>query len=250
MSNTAHKKAIEFGEKKNVLILEDDSSLSKIICKSFTETSLFNTFQAFSISDSKRIVKKICIDLISLDLALPDGNGLEFLVDLLDSKIQVVPKVIVLSKKTDIKYRTGSFELGADDYMPKPFNPQELVCRAKKLLGLNGFRKPEESLVYNDWIKINKRRKELWVDDSFVRLSRNEYILLEILMNSYGYISKEELKMKFERKTGSSLKENALRTAINRLRAKLYRTFHMRLIKTRYGMGYYIGPERKRRVKA
>jgi DNA-binding response OmpR family regulator len=68
-------------------------------------------------------------------------------------------------------------------------------------------------------------------------------------MSSYGYVTKSELKKKIKDRTGVHFKDNALRTAVNRLRAKLYKFFNMRLIKTRYGIGYYIGPERKKHEK-
>src|SRR5210317_1000367 len=116
-----------------VLIIEDEPDIRKTIDYNLSKES-FEVVQAASIQEGERVLASNKIDVIILDLMLPDGSGLTLCRDIKsDSKLKHIP-VIILTAKTEDVDRVVGFELGADDYVTKPFSVRELILRVKAVL--------------------------------------------------------------------------------------------------------------------
>ncbi len=227
--------------KKKILIVEDDLNLSRVLKRIYENTELFITQIAHSKKVAKKIVKENKFDLVTLDVVLQDGNGLE-LVPFFNRE-QLTHKVIVLTKKDESKIKSLVFKLGVDDYMAKPFDIKELVCRSKKLLDLDQNSIVEKVLIYNNWIKLNRLKRELYIDSYRVRLSNLEYIILECFLENDGFVKRCLLIERLKTQYDSNFRDNYLNVAITRLRKKFYEITGMRLIENQYGVGYYINAE-------
>ncbi len=225
-------------DKKKILIIEDDCNLSRVVEKFYAKTDLFETRIARSKEVVKQLVKNEAYDLITLDIVLKDGNGLELIPFF--NKNQLTSKIIVLTKKEESKIKRMVFRLGVDDYMSKPFDLNELVCRTKKLLHIDQVSSSEEILVYNDWIKLNPLKRELIIESYRIKLSGLEYIIFECFLQHDGFVKRDLLIKSLRARYDSNFRDNSLNVALTRLRKKLYAVTGMRLIKNKYGVGYYI----------
>jgi DNA-binding response OmpR family regulator len=215
---------------KDILILEDDRKISALLTDSLKNS--FTVHRAYRIYEARQILKRIHIDILCLDLILPDGNGIDFCREV---KIDFPEtKVIVLTKKINLDTRLDSFKIGAEDYLPKPFFPQELVARINRL-----FEKAEV-LGYKG-LKINAETNSITYDNSMVILSRNEYLIMEYLIRSKGIKSLESICKYVSTKKNKETSNDSLIVGMTRLRKKFERNLGMKIVKTRYGKGYYIG---------
>jgi len=129
-------------------------------------------------------------DLIVLDLMLPDGSGFDFLAQL-RTKSQV--PVIVLTSRGEITDRVVGLEVGADDYMVKPFSPRELIARVRAVLRRIDSRevslnKSSESLSGPSGLRLEPFARKAWLNDQELQLSRTEFDLLKVLMQSPGRV--------------------------------------------------------------
>jgi two-component system copper resistance phosphate regulon response regulator CusR len=220
--------------KKEVLILEDNYAVSIILQRALEKHC--NVTTAKSINKAKKILKERRIDLLCLDLILPDGNGIDFCAVIKNELPHL--KVIVLTKKTNIDTRLSCFDIGADDYLPKPFFPQELVARVNKLLRAN-----EKRPVYISYkgLELNIKGGILTYKGSVILLSANELLLLSRLIPSNEEESDKSSIRYLSTGSVQGINPKALAVCMNRLRAKLKRNIGMQVIKTRYAKGYYIG---------
>ena len=118
---------------ERILIIEDEPDIRKTIDYNLSKES-FLVVQAASLAEGEKIISKGNVDLVILDLMLPDGSGLTLCRDIKsDPKTKKIP-VIILTAKADEVDRVVGFELGADDYVTKPFSVRELILRVKAIL--------------------------------------------------------------------------------------------------------------------
>ena len=117
----------------NILVIEDEPDIQKNLEYNISREG-FNVFTASSIADAEVIIKSKEISLMLLDLMLPDGSGLDLCRSIKsDPKTESIP-IIILTAKDDEVDRVVGFELGADDYVTKPFSVRELILRVKAVL--------------------------------------------------------------------------------------------------------------------
>ena len=222
-------------KKPYILLIDDDNSVINLITTKLGDS--FNFFVANDISESKRYLKNKHIDAVCLDLLLPDGYGLNYCQKIKKEHSEI--KVLILTKKIYVNDRVDSFKYGSDDYLAKPFFPEELEVRLNKLLNIT---KEEELHIhrYGD-IVINYEDLSLTYNRVKVFLSNTEISILEYLLSTDKIRSSKEILRYLETKREKEININAFTVSINRLKEKLKKSLGMELIKTRYGIGYYIG---------
>ncbi len=214
----------------NILIIEDDIALNTGVVLSFKDKD-YKFLQGYNLSQGRELFNNNNIDLIILDINLPDGNGLDFCKEI--RTVSNVLIIILTANDMEIDVVTG-FELGADDYITKPFSLMILRSRVEALLR----RTTKKTIAYfefDDYI-FNFDNMTFYKDQKELILSKTEQKILNILIkNSGNTVNRETLIDKIWSNSGDFVDENALSVAINRLRNKLEAQDY---IKTVYGIGY------------
>jgi len=215
---------------KDILIIEDDIALNKGIALSLKNED-YNFYQGFNLSEGRKLFLENSIDLIILDLNLPDGDGMEFCREI--RRTSQVPIIMLTAKDMEIDIVTG-FELGADDYITKPFSLMILRSRVLALLRRSS-QKVVNIFEIDDYV-FNFDDMTFLKDNREIILSKTEYKLLNILIQNIGkVVSRNTLIDKIWSDDAEYVDENALSVSINRLRNKLDAHEY---IKTIYGVGY------------
>lgn len=220
----------------HILIIEDDIALSNGITLALRD-SRFEFRQAFNLSEAGKLLKSEQIDLIILDVNLPDGSGLELLKKLRVSSS--VPVIILTANDLETDIVTG-LEYGADDYVTKPFSL--MVLRAK----VNArIRQLEHAVSLSKEIRMDGfcfdfQTMQFFKNGTAIELSKTEQKLLRLLIENRGNtVSRSGLVDKIWTDGAEYVDENALSVTIKRLRDKLEdNPSAPQYIKTVYGIGY------------
>lgn len=170
-----------------IYIVEDDRNISEIesfsLKNSGYETAVFDTAKDFYGALAGQIPS-----LVLLDVMLPDEDGLHIVQKLRkDPLTQEIPVIMVTAKSTEMDKVKG-LDLGADDYLSKPFGVMELISRVKALLRRSGERKEERKLVIGR-VLLDEERHAVYVDDKQCELTHKEYELLKLLMLRAGIVT-------------------------------------------------------------
>jgi DNA-binding response OmpR family regulator len=172
---------------KKILLVEDDKDIINLV-KHYLEKEGYRTFEAADGVKGLDILKKEKVDLAILDVMLPELNGIDVLKRIKgDAKTANIP-VIMLTAKGEETDKIVGLELGADDYITKPFSPKELVARIKALL--RRMEKPVEktdTLKYGELI-MDISRHEVKVKGKEIELTAKEFGLLEELLRNKGRV--------------------------------------------------------------
>ena len=219
-----------------VLIIEDEPDIRKTIDYNLSKES-FKVVQAESITEGEKALAANKVDVIILDLMLPDGSGLTLCRDIKsDAKTKHIP-VIILTAKTEEVDRVVGFELGADDYVTKPFSPRELTLRVKNILRrgkTNADGKQPVIEIQN--ISIDPEKHEVLLDDEKVTLTATEFKLLYLLASRQGRIQSRERLLEDVWEYEADVYTRTVDTHMRRLRKKLGESAD--LIETVRGVGY------------
>ena len=167
--------------KKNILVVEDEIRIRFLIRDYFLKEN-FNVLEAENGKEALEIFKSNKVDILILDIMMPEMDGLTLL-----NKIREVSTVpaILLTAKSEEEDKLQGYEIGADDYMTKPFSPKVLVAKVKALLKRSRDELDSSTQSFNGLI-INKLSREVKVDDTIVNLSPKEYELLVYLIDNEG----------------------------------------------------------------
>jgi DNA-binding response OmpR family regulator len=217
-----------------ILIVEDDIALSNGIMLALRNDNC--TFvQAYTLSEAKERVLQEKFDLSILDINLPDGSGLELLAGL--RKASAMPVILLTANdlETDI---VAGLEMGADDYITKPFSL--MVLRARVNTQLRKTQSIQASTIQIDDFIFSFEKMEFSKSGRLIELSKTEQKLLRILIeNRGGIIQRADLVDRIWTDGAEYVDENALSVTIKRLRDKLEDSPSCpRYIKTVYGIGY------------
>lgn len=218
----------------HILIIEDDKTLSNGIALALKSNDL-DFHQAFSVSDAKKAMDAYEMQLILLDVNLPDGSGLDFLKELRGSSRK--PVILLTANDTETDIVTG-LELGADDYITKPFSLA--VLRARVNTQLRRMQSIDSELISIDDYLFDFGKMIFTKGGIPIELSKTEQKLLRILaLNRGRTIPRGELVDRIWSDGADYVDENALSVTVKRLRDKLEDTpSSPRYIKTVYGIGY------------
>lgn len=179
---------------KKILIIEDDKDIVELL-NHYLEKESFVLKDASDGFSGIKLAKTGNFDLIILDIMLPEMDGLEVCKELRsEPKTESVP-IIMLTAKGEETDKIVGLELGADDYITKPFSPKELVARVKALLRRTE-RKPEKEKVYHyGKLVLDLTKHELRVDKQLIELTVKEFDLLECLLRNKGRVLSRDYLM-------------------------------------------------------
>ena len=227
--------------KIKVLIVDDDEKLRRLLREYLGDYG----FQVVALADGSSVLEIIRTetpDIVILDIMLPEKDGLEILKEI---RTGFSIPVIMLTAKGEDADRIVGLELGADDYLPKPFNPRELVARMKAVLRRGLPQKNDDSLkgenlsVEAGGLVLNKAKQILLVENEEVDLSSTEYRLLAALMEHPNIVLSRDKLMDLAQGRDFVAFDRSIDVHISKLRAKLesYPRFQ-KVIKTVWGTGY------------
>ncbi len=216
-----------------ILVIEDDQMISNLLCKVLSD----NGYETDSALDGETGLSKALdkdYELILLDLMLPKKTGEEILAEL--RKTKNTP-AIVLSAKNEVMNRIELLRLGADDYISKPFDVDEVILRIEAVLRRTGDIKTTAELKYKD-MKLEKDSKRVYIGEEELTCTSMEYSILELMLNNPNKVfSKRNL---FESITGDEYlsEDNTMNVHMSNLRKKIAKITDEPYIDTVYGMGY------------
>lgn len=219
-----------------ILIVEDDADLREITERSLLRKRyLVETADTYKAARQKALVYEY--DCILLDIMLPDGNGLDLLRDL-QKEGHRMPNVIILSAKDSIEDKVTGLDLGADDYLPKPFHLAELHARLKSVLRRK--QRDGEALLKYANVCVHPDSFKVEVDGKLIDLSRKEYDILVYFMNRPNRLIEKSILA--EAVWGDSIDQadnfDFIYAQLKNLRKKLKEAGAELEIKTVYGFGY------------
>lgn len=175
-------------------------------------------------------------DLVILDLNLPNIDGIDILKAIRENN--KLTKVLILTARSTIEDRVKGLDLGANDYLVKPFHFDELEARIRCLLRIK-FIQEDNELKYNT-LKIDVKSRKAYTDDKSIKLTKKEFSILEYLMKNINRaISQEEL-IEHVWDNSVDMFSNSVRVHINSLRKKLKENLDYEVIKNVVGVGYII----------
>ncbi len=217
---------------KTILIVEDDKDINEMLQK-LLKTNGYNTKSAYSGTEAL-LLHDSKVDLIILDLMLPGKSGEEIIREL--KKIKNVP-IIVTSAINDIDKKLDLFNLGADDYVTKPFHNEELLARIKVHLK-HHFSNPDEVLKIGD-IELNPKTYQVICNGLDITLSKIEFEILKLLMKNNNQVVTKSVLFDTVWDTMDSADENTLNVHISKIRNKLKKANPNKdYIETIWSVGY------------
>lgn len=219
---------------KNILIIEDDKKLNDGIRLALKSNEI-QFFQVYTLSEGLEIIEKEKVDLILLDVNLPDGNGIDFLKEL--RKNSRIPVILITINNMELDIVTG-LEAGANDYITKPFSL--MVLRARVGVQLRNDQDKKENNFIIDEFSFDFDKMEFFKKGKNVELSKTEQRLLRLLCENRGATLKRSYLIDSVWSGDSEfVDEHALTVTIKRLRDKLEEdSSNPKYIKTVYGIGY------------
>ncbi len=226
--------------KKKILIVEDDKHISKLV-KYNLEKANFECIVTMTGEKALKILDSESVDLIILDLMLPGMDGFEVCKEIRqDKRLSTIP-VIMLTAKGEEVDRVLGLELGADDYVVKPFSPRELVLRTKAILKRGRTEGPAKDILIAGQLKVDISRHKVIVHKKEIDLSPMEFKLLVIFMRRRGRVQSREKLLNDVWDIASDVTTRTIDTHIKRLRQKLGKMGE--LIETVRGLGYRFSEE-------
>ena len=225
------------GSRRRVLVVDDEPRMTRFIRLNL-EHDGFLVSEATTGTQALEQLRDQLPDMVLLDVLMPDIDGFETLT--LIREISNVP-VIMLTARGDEEDRVRGLELGADDYITKPFSPRELVSRVRAVLRRTELPSPvsHAPIGVDDRLRIDFDRREVWVDGELVRLRPTEFKLLYHLVQNAGWVVPHDQLLAKVWGYEYRGETHYLRLYINYLRQKLERNpADPQYILTERGVGY------------
>tara|TARA_B100000945_G_C20361050_1_gene587153 strand:+ start:74 stop:751 length:678 start_codon:yes stop_codon:yes gene_type:complete len=198
--------------KAHILVVDDDDGIRELV-KEFLNKNNYLVSTAKSSEDALEKVKIIKFDLIVLDIMMPGKSGLEFTIE---NKKKLFTPILLLTAKGEVSERVEGLEVGADDYLAKPFEPRELILRINNILSKTKIEDSKRIIEFGT-IKIDLNKLFIYKNDQSLKINNTEKIILEKMINSPGKIFKRD-------EIGSLIeldKERSIDVIITRLRKKI-----------------------------
>ncbi len=222
--------------KAKILLIDDDDKLNARLGK-YLEKFEFTVVSATRPGDGIRLIERERPDIVILDVMLPDMDGFEALKEIRNRGD--IP-VIMLTARGDVTDRVVGLELGADDYLPKPFEPRELVARIQTILRRRLAGADSTAVIRNfGALTLNSGDYTATVDGRTVELTHLEFKALSVLIQNTGRVMNRERLLDRIRGIEWDAFDRSIDVLISRLRQKLGDDpRHPRFIKTVWGSGY------------
>jgi len=196
----------------HILVVDDDDGIRSLVKQYLNENNyLITTASNAEIATEK--IKIIDFDLIILDIMMPGKSGLEFIKE---NRKKIETPIILLTAKGEAKERIEGLEIGADDYLPKPFEPKELLLRIKNIIEKTKINNQKRIIDFEN-VKIDLNKQLIFKDNSEYKINNTEKIILEKMINNPGKtFSREDIGQLIELD-----KERSIDVIITRLRKKI-----------------------------
>jgi len=216
----------------SVLLIEDDQNLGKGL-KANLELEMYSVIWVQSIQNANIALKEKTVDIILLDLNLPDGTGFNFCRKIREAK--VMTPVIILTADSDEDSVVKGFNVGANDYVKKPFSSKELFARLKAQLAINSVKTKE---IQIGELIINQELRKVVFRKTEIDLNRREFDLLYYLITRRETISTRE-NIIAHLGQSDDVSDRTIDSHISHLRTKLKKSGITTIsIKSEYGLGY------------
>lgn len=220
---------------KNILLVEDNEAIIMGLKYSLEQENI-KVLIAKNVIETRQKLNQEKIDLILLDVSLPDGNGFDICKEI--KQKQDIPVIFLTAQDEETSVVFG-LDLGADDYITKPFRTRELISRINSVLRRYGKKEDTTNIVQYKNIKIDTNSAKVYKDEKEIIFTSLEYkILLMLFTNQNKLITREQLLEKIWDIAGNFVNDNTLTVYIKRIREKLEDDS---IIKTVRGLGYRIG---------
>ena len=217
---------------KHILVVDDDDGIRDLV-KQYLDEKKFLVTTAKSAEDAYKKILIIKFDLIVLDIMMPGKSGLEFTKE---NKDIVDTPIILLTAKGEASERIEGLETGADDYLAKPFEPQELVLRINNILNKTKSKNQKRTVEFNN-IRIDLNKMIISHNKKDLKINNTEKIILEKMINAPGQtFTREEIG-----KLINLDKERSIDVIITRLRKKIeLDSKNPKYLQTIRGSGYVL----------
>ena len=220
---------------KKILLVEDNETIVMGLSYSLEQEG-FEIVSSKTRKDAEKILESETINLVLLDVTLPDGNGFD-ICKYVKQKLDI-PVIFLTAQDEETSVVVG-LDLGADDYVIKPFRTRELISRINSVLRRYGKKEDTTNIVQYKNIKIDTNSAKVYKDEKEIIFTSLEYkILLMLFTNQNKLITREQLLDKIWDIAGNFVNDNTLTVYIKRIREKLGDDS---IIKTVRGLGYRIG---------
>ena len=218
---------------RKILIVEDDTTIHNLI-KEILEKEGYTTISAFTGTEAMTIIEKENINLILLDLMLPELNGEEIV-----KKVKGIP-IIVISAKISPEDKVDVLLNGANDYITKPFNTEELLARIQVQFRIDKDRKENRKdlkLTYKQMV-LNQENHTVCIGENPIYLTKTEYaIMKQLLLNPKQVVTKSKL-LEFISQDTLDCDENSLKVHISNIRKKIRQVTEEEYIESVWGIGF------------
>lgn len=220
-----------------ILIVEDDTDINGLLVKILKEAN-YKTMQAFSGTEAKLLLEKKYPDLILLDLMLPGISGEELLQNIREVDHCNIP-VLVISAKDSLRDKVFLLKSGADDYITKPFEPEEIIARVQASLRRNGKGNVAvEALTYKN-LKLYPDSRSVLLNDMQLSLTAHEFDILYLLMQNPEKVYSREMLYEMIWQGGYYGENNTVNVHVSNIRKKAKEIDPLKdYIKTVYGIGF------------
>ncbi len=218
--------------KAHILVVDDDDRIRDLVKQYLNENNYLVT-TALSAEDAKKKVDNIKFDLIVLDIMMPGKSGLEFTIE---NKSTLYTPIILLTAKGEAEERIHGLEVGADDYLAKPFEPKELILRIKNILNKTKTKNVKRLIEFGS-VKVDLSKNLISSDKKEYKINNTEKTILEFMINSPGKpFSRDEIG-----KIINLDKERSIDVIITRLRKKIEKDpKNPKFLQTLRGEGYVL----------
>lgn len=217
----------------NVLIVDDERDIIKVL-RLFLEKEKINIYEAYDGEMAYMLLQNYDVDLVIADIMMPRMNGYELIKKI---KVEKDIPIMIISAKVQLDERILGLDLGADDYIVKPFEPLEVVARVKaqlRRLDKKQYKEENEILKCGD-MRLDLEKCMLYIGTKEVDITKTELAILEALIRRVGKVfTKEELYECAWGKDSYVVDDNTIRVTVSRLREKIGE----KRIKTIRGLGY------------
>jgi len=220
---------------QTILIVDDEKRLVSLVQSYLTQEG-YRAVTAYNGKDALAVAEKENPDLIILDVMIPEMNGYEFMRT---HRAQKDTPIIMLTAKVEDDDKVIGLELGADDYVTKPFKPRELMARVRNVLRRVGKNEPKGKMLKVSGITLDRDSREVFADERSVDLTPSEFDLLAALMTAPGRVFSRLDLLDVIQGVRYEGYERTIDTHIKNLRSKIEADPRKpQYIETVYGVGY------------
>ena len=228
--------------RKKIAIIDDDKKIRDLI-KQYLNDQGFECFTGEHGKDLDQVIQKKAIDLIILDLMLPNESGLDICKRIRVNKVNI--PIIMLTAKGDEVDRIIGLEMGADDYLPKPFNPRELLARINSIfrrleMEMNeNVIKRSTNLIKFDGFEFNAQERTLKKGQQSIDLTSGEFTLLKVFIENVNQPLSRDQIMQLARGKELDVFDRSIDVQISRIRKLIEDNPNKpKYLKTKWGYGY------------